>query len=352
MSEQKNSIMTLADFEITEMTPETRSALDLHSNIIIAEQNAAAAMLSLCENLKKMRDLHLYKSLGFDKFEDYTEQACNIKKRQAYNYIQTYERLGGQFMQSNAQLGITKLQLLTEVCGVDRDEFVENNDLDGMSVAEVKKLIEENNQRGEQLSLLAEQLENNKNNSAQVIENQQETISQLKAENEELRSRPVEVAVQEPSAEDIEKAANEKIASLKADFEAEKKQLEAEAKVKIKEAKEKAVAKAQKNNQKAIDEAVAVERQKAKAEYQAQIDSAEAEKAEALKQAKEMASKLDKNADADLVTASVYFGEVQKSLNAFLQSTAKVESSDAEKGKKLKKLAADFLSKIITQFNN
>jgi hypothetical protein len=221
-----------------------------------------------------------------------------------------------------------------------------------MSVAEVKKLIEENNQRGEQLSLLAEQLENNKNNSAQVIENQQETISQLKAENEELRSRPVEVAVQEPSAEDIEKAANEKIASLKADFEAEKKQLEAEAKVKIKEAKEKAVAKAQKNNQKAIDEAVAVERQKAKAEYQAQIDSAEAEKAEALKQAKEMASKLDKNADADLVTASVYFGEVQKSLNAFLQSTAKVESSDAEKGKKLKKLAADFLSKIITQFNN
>ena len=104
-------------------------------------KDAASAMVSLCESLKRMRDTKGYESLGFKNFEDYTEKACGIKKRQAYNYIQTYERLGGSFLQSNAQLGITKLQLLTEVCAVDRYDFVEDNDLENMSVTEVKKLV-------------------------------------------------------------------------------------------------------------------------------------------------------------------------------------------------------------------
>ena len=140
----ENSIMTIADFHISEMTAETAAAIELHNSIVSAMKEAAFALVSLCENLKRMRDTGQYKALGFDKFEAYTEQACRIKKRQAYNYIATYERLGGTFLQSNAQLGITKLQLLTEVCAVDRADFVEQNDLEGMSVSEIKKLIAEN----------------------------------------------------------------------------------------------------------------------------------------------------------------------------------------------------------------
>lgn len=339
----ENSIMTIADFQIESMNTDTKSALDLHNNIINAEQTAAAAIMTLCENLKKMRDTQLYKSLGFDKFEDYTEQACNIKKRQAYNYIHTYERLGGQFMQSNAQLGITKLQLLTEVCAVDREEFVENNDLGGMSVLEIKKLVEENKDKGEQLSILTDKVEN----AEQTVSEQNMIIEELQHENEQLRNRPIDVAVQDPSAEDIEKAAEKKITAIKAEFEEKKKQLEVDSKEKIKKAKEKAVAKAEKDKQEAIDKAVETAKQEAKSEFQAQIESAEAEKDEALKRAKDMASKLDKNANADLVTASIYFGEAQKALDSFMQSTAKVEASDSNKGRKLKKLAADFLNKIV-----
>ena len=142
----ENSIMTIADFHISEMTAETAAAIELHNSIVSAMKEAAFALVSLCENLKRMRDTGQYKALGFEKFEEYTEQACRIKKRQAYNYIATYERLGGTFLQSNAQLGITKLQLLTEVCAVDRADFVEQNDLEGMSVSEIKKLIAENKQ--------------------------------------------------------------------------------------------------------------------------------------------------------------------------------------------------------------
>lgn len=343
MSEHNSSIMTIADFNIDTITAETKSALDVHNSIIAAEQTAATAIMSLCENLKKMRDTGLYKSLGFEKFEDYTEQACNIKKRQAYNYIQTYERLGGSFLQSNAQLGITKLQLLTEVCAVDRDDFVAENDLEGMSVAEVKKLVEENQHKGEQLSFLEDRIAKAEDDS----DEKDKRITELQEEIELLRNRPVEVAVQEPSAEDIEKAVAERAESLKAEFNKQKQQLESESKEKIKGAKEKALKKAEKDKQKAVEEARAAAKAEVEQKYKAQIESAEAEKAEALKKAEEVASKLDKNADADLVTASVYFTEAQKQLASFKQSADKIEQTNNGKGAKLKKLATDYLNNFI-----
>ena len=347
MSEHNSSIMTIADFNIDTITAETKSALDVHNSIIAAEQTAATAIMSLCENLKKMRDTGLYKSLGFERFEDYTEQACNIKKRQAYNYIQTYERLGGSFLQSNAQLGITKLQLLTEVCAVDRDEFVAENDLEGMSVAELKKLVEENQQKGEQLSFLEDKIAKAEDDS----DEKDKRITELQEEIEQLRNRPVEVAVQEPSAEDIEKAVVERTESLKAEFDKQKQQLEYESKEKIKGAKEKALKKAEKDKQKAVEEARAAAKAEVEQKYKAQIESAEAEKAEALKKAEEVATKLDKNADADLVTASVYFTEAQKQLASFKQSADKIEQTNNGKGAKLKKLATDYLNNFIESLN-
>lgn len=347
MSDHNSSIMTIADFKFDTITAETKSALDVHNSIIAAEQTAATAIMSLCENLKKMRDTGLYKSLGFERFEDYTEQACNIKKRQAYNYIQTYERLGGSFLQSNAQLGITKLQLLTEVCAVERDDFVADNDLEGMSVAEVKKLVEENQQKGEQLSFLEDKIAKAEDDSGE----KDKRISELQEEIEQLRNRPVEVAVQEPSAEDIEKAVAERTESLKAEFAADKKRIESESNQKIKKAKEKALEKAQKEKQKAVEEARAAAKAETEQKYKEQIESAEAEKAEALKRAEEIATKLDKNADADLVTASVYFAEAQKQLTSFKQLADKIESDNNGKGAKLKKLATDYLNNFIATLN-
>ncbi len=347
MSENNSSIMTIADFNIKSITEDTMSALDIHNSIISAEQTAAAAMLSLCENLKKMRDTALYKSLGFVSFEEYTEQACNIKKRQAYNYIQTYEKLGSGFLQSNAQLGITKLQLLTEVCAVDRYEFVEDNDLENMSVSEIKELVRQNNQRGEQLTFFEEKV----STAEQDISEKDKIISELKKQNEELRNRPIEVAVQEPSAEEIEKAVEKKTKALKAEFAEKEKQLKADAEAKIKKEKDKAKTTAEKDKQKAIDEAVAKAQEEAKEKYKEQIAAAEAEKAEALKKAEELALKLDKNANADLVTASIYFTEVQKQLSSFKSAAEKITTANPEQGAKLKTLAINFLSEFMSSIS-
>lgn len=318
----ENSIMTLADFHISEMTAETAAAIEIHNSIVSAMKDAAFALVSLCENLKRMRDTGQYKALGFEKFEDYTEQACRIKKRQAYNYIATYERLGGTFLQSNAQLGITKLQLLTEVCAVDRADFAEQNDLEGMSVSEIKKLIAENKEYSEQISIFSESKER-----------QEQELRRLEDENEALKSRPVEVAVQEPSQEQIEKAVAAKTKELENDY-----------KSKLKKAKEKERQKAEAEKKKAIEEARTAAKAEADAKYKEQIEQAEQDKAAALSKAKEIASKLDKNADRDLVTASLYFSEAQTQFDKFLTAANKITD---EKGAKIKKVAADFLKKYV-----
>ena len=327
---QENSIMTISDFKIGTITPEAAAALETHNAIISSLENAANALVSLCRNLKHMRDSKGFTALGFEKFEDYTETACNIKKRQAYNYIQSYERLGSDFMQSNAQLGITKLLLLTEVCAVDRADFVEENDLEGMSVAEVKKLVAQNNDRGEQIDLLEERLSS--------------ALDEIK----ELRERPVDVAVEQPSEADIKKLVEKRTAEMQTEFAEKEKALKADYKQKLSAVKQKAQKKADAEKQKAVAEARSSAINEAKEEFKSKLEKAEQEKAEAMKQAEQMAAKLDKNADADLVTASLYFTEAQKQLDNFFASVKKIEASNPERAEKLKAVAQTQLNSYIS----
>lgn len=331
-----SSIMSIADFNITEMSADTMSALNIHQKIITAEQTAANAMISLCENLKLMRDKHLYEALGFKKFDTYTEQACGIKRRQAYNYISTYEKLGGTVLQSNASLGITKLQLLTEVCAVDRDDFIADNDLAGMSVKEIKELVEKSKQQGEQLALLGDEL-NDSNNAQKSLQADKQNLAEenklLHKQIKELESKPVEVAVQEPTQAQIEAAAKSKINSLKASFEREKQNAVEEA---VKQATEKTKSSVKETLEK---------------DYKAKLESIEKERQAALDKAKQLANRLDKNADTELVTATLYFNELQAQLDKFINSVEKICETNSAQGEKLKQIAQNFLSNTIANLN-
>lgn len=331
-----SSIMSIADFNITEMSADTISALNTHQKIITAEQTAANAMISLCENLKLMRDKHLYEALGFETFDGYTERACGIKRRQAYNYISVYEKLGSTVLQSNASLGITKLQLLTEVCAVDRDDFVAENDLAGMSVKEIKELVEKSKQQGEQLALLGDEL-NDSNNAQKSLQADKQNLTDenklLHKRIKELESKPVEVAVQEPTQAQIEAAAKSKINSLKASFEKEKQNAVEEA---VKQATEKTKSSVKETLEK---------------DYKAKLESIEKERQAALDKAKQLAIKLDKNADADLVAATLYFNELQSHLKKFINSVEKICETNSAQGEKLKQIAQNFLSNTIANLN-
>lgn len=150
-----SEIISVEAREITDY----EEAFRTHQRIMANGTIAAQALFEVCKDLKHMRDEKLYAELGYENFEDYCEQMAGIKSRMAYNYISTYERLGPSVLQSNANLGITKLELIAGMNPVDRAEGLASGEFENMSVSEIKELIKKNREMGEQINLLQERLE-------------------------------------------------------------------------------------------------------------------------------------------------------------------------------------------------
>lgn len=245
--------------ETVEVSAELKEAIQLHQHIYESAITVANALVEMCRSLKTMRDKQLYKLLGYADFKTYVENNgdYSFKERQAYNYIKTYEQLGEGFLQSNANIGITKLEVLTALGREDRQELIESNDLCGMTVDEVKALVKEKQALGEQLSFLTDEINKIKegDNSAELtekiselekqlaeaekaeravrnrsaeladkIKSRESEIAMLEEEISMIKEKPVEVAVREPSAEDLDKIRSEVSAELEA---AHKKELQA-----------------------------------------------------------------------------------------------------------------------------
>lgn len=159
------------------MAPEARAQL-LTERIRENGSTAARAVWAIGRDLRTMKAEKLYQELGYDTFEDYAEQEFQLKRRQAYTYISVYEKIGqNEPVQSTAQLGITKLSLLTTVDAEDRAEILAEHDVAGMTTKELEKLLEDYKIQGEQLSLMEEKVEE--------LESAQETARKLEAERDE-----------------------------------------------------------------------------------------------------------------------------------------------------------------------
>ena len=270
--------------------PERVQAEELHRKILLNANMACASFVEACKCLKEMRDTKLYTQLGFEKFEDYTLQALNIKERQAYTYIQTIERLGERFLQSNAEVGITKLSLLTALPPDERERVVEENDLAGMSTEEVKRLVREHDERGEQISLLEDKLKT------------------AEAELKEAQNKPALVAVQEPDKETLDKIRSECNAAAEKQIKAAQKAAEA-ATTEIKGKIEK---------------------------YKAQLEEIGKERAEALEKAGALQKKLAVSASPETVKFTFYFDALQKDYSALLDCLQKIKEQDATTAEKFK----------------
>ena len=125
----------------------------LHNRILANGKTVQTALIDICRDLKSMKDEELFRVLGFDDFEQYAEKACGIKRRQAYSYIAAYEKLGESFLKENAALGITKLELISQISSYEREEFLSETDVENESTRELKKRVDEFKNRVEQLTL-------------------------------------------------------------------------------------------------------------------------------------------------------------------------------------------------------
>lgn len=201
-------------------------AVKLHNRIMASASLAQQSLWEMCTSLKEMRDGKLYKELGYNNFEDYCENEVGMKRSNVYNYISIVERVKIENVQSIGQIGMTKLSLLATISEEQQHEISEKVNLEETTVKQLKAEIDSlkgKNKELEERAELAELQNRNRRESYERLEqvnNQHyenfnaereknqllnDEIKQLERENEELRNRPIDVAVVDNSAEYEEK---------------------------------------------------------------------------------------------------------------------------------------------------
>ena len=306
---------------ITSMTAEQQEAAAMHFEIVQAAKTAVNSLLDLGRKLKRMRDSGRYKDLGFSSFAEYTEAAVGIKQRQAYNYITVVESLPARLIEENAAAGVTKLALLSKLNPEDREDLT-GDTLANITVAELKKLVEERDAMAQQLNLFQQ-------------EEQVEPVAEVDAEPidaDAIRRQAIEETRQQMAAEFAEErakleaahAAEINEATLKAEkaAAAEVRKAKADAKQKAKEETEKQVAQARRE---AAQEAAAQQEAKDRTAL-AQAQQAEAE---ARERAEAMAKQLAASSDEDGVRFFLLFEQLTDKVDAMRELAATMQ----EKGK-------------------
>ena len=149
----------IINIEANDRTVVYEDAIQTHQRIMANGEICARSLCEVCKDLKKMRDEKLYEQFGYETFDKYCDEMAGIKSRMAYNYISAYENLGANVLQSNAHLGITKLNLIAGMNPVERAEGLYDGTFDNMSVSEIKELVKKNKEMGEQIDLLQGQID-------------------------------------------------------------------------------------------------------------------------------------------------------------------------------------------------
>lgn len=191
------------------LSPQYGKALELHNKILVSAQLAQNSLWDMCAGLKEMRDGKLYKELGYQNFEDYCGTEFNMSRRNAYRYISVIENCPKENVTSGSHFGIKKLYLLSTLSESEQEKLTAENDVESMTVkqleAQVKKLKEENEELEKAVDNSDLNLERAKKQIKYLEEEKQvclTTIDRQAAEIKEYESRPIEVAVAEPS-EDV-----------------------------------------------------------------------------------------------------------------------------------------------------
>lgn len=191
-----------------EISKSYSKALELHNKILVSAQLAQNSLWDMCAGLKEMRDGKLYKELGYQNFEDYCGTEFNMTAGNARRYISIIENIPEENRAPVHGFGMKKLYLLSTLSEAEQAEITAENDVENMTVkqleSEIKQLKEKNSELKLDLDELAEEHERTCEQAtadSKTISGLRQNISALNQTIEELESRPIEVAVAEPSDE-------------------------------------------------------------------------------------------------------------------------------------------------------
>lgn len=211
---------------MNEITAQKQQAIELHQKILVSANLAQQNIWDMCNGLKTMRDNKLYKELGYPNFEDYCENEVGFSREQGRKYISIIENISLENANSSWHLGVSKLYLLSTISEPEQAEIAEKLDLENTTVKQLKAEIDRLKDDNLNLSMNYDKMQSakiklSKENSKLEIAN-----GVLREQVEELESRPIEVAVAEPS--DNERRLNETIRALERENIKRNDELEAE----------------------------------------------------------------------------------------------------------------------------
>lgn len=296
---------------------------------------AVGAVCNIGKDLRYMNIEKLYKHMGYDSFEDYAEKEFSLKRRQAYQYISVYENLGEEFVQSNAQLGITKLALLTQINVEERNEIMEENDLDGMTVNEVKELIDKCRVQGEQLSLLEDE---NQKLKQRAPDDMKDRIEELEKANKRLMDKIDEAEQKAAASRKSEESACGKLSIMKTDSEMQKQKIE-QLEKKIGELESRPVEVAVKEVIKEVPDQKALEKKDKEIEkLRKQYNNLSAERAQEIQDLKksyeakleEMRNSEEASGNTDKNSFKSFYTSAYKEINGLLEFVKESEGSDRQ----------------------
>lgn len=298
-------------------TPEQQEAAAMHFEIVQAAKAAVNSLLDLGRKLKRMRDSGRYKDLGFSSFAEYTEAAVGIKQRQAYNYITVVESLPARLIEENAAAGVTKLALLSKLNPEDREDLT-GDALANITVAELKKLVEERDAMAQQLNLFQQ-------------EEQVESVAEVETEPidaDAIRRQAVEETRQQMAAEFAEERAKLEAAHAAEINEATLKAEKAAA-AEVRKAKADAKQKAQAETEKQVAQARREAAQEAAAQQEAKdraaLEQAQQAETEARERAEAMAKQLAASSDEDGVRFFLLFEQLTDKVDAMRELAATMQ---------------------------
>lgn len=194
------------------MLTEKQQAEALHKQITGYGEVIYQSLYGMCTAIKQMRDSKLYRALGFDTFEAYTEEKLGMSRSQAYNYITIAEKLTEDFVQPVGQIGMRKLLMLTALTDDQREEIAESVDLSTVTVKQLQQEIYALKEKAlDERQDSLKQLQEKQDQIGELMDERAATRKKIKAletqvseqadQIKELEARPVEVAVPEPSHE-------------------------------------------------------------------------------------------------------------------------------------------------------
>ena len=196
---------------------------EVHQKIVACGRIAGENLLQMAQQLKRMRDEKLYEEAGYATFESYTESELNLRKSQAYKYINVLESMGEEYMRENGALGISKMNLLASLSDEERKEV---QAAESATVAQLKEQIRllrseaeekdsriaelEFNQAAEGMTENSTRVENSdaaekaRKEAERALADARKVIEETNAKLEKLRS---ERDVQRPPVKEVENAA-------------------------------------------------------------------------------------------------------------------------------------------------